>query len=247
MIRHAFSAAAFVGALFFSAGTGSAEPIDAARAAYTDGRFLEAVELVEGVGTAQALSLANLSLINYGYFIAAEDEKLTIYERAMALGERAAVLDPEDAESLLYWSHAIGRYMKQVGVMKAMRSGYVGKIRELAETALELEPDFALAHTTLGAWHAEGIKQGGFMARTLFGASKKKAREHFERAIKLAPDSKAIVYEYGRGQLNLNRRKNRALALEFYARALEIPASNAAERLLDQRIRKKFEALKDSQ
>ena len=228
VIRTALLASALNVAQFGLSATGFAESIDAVRGAYIEGRFLEAVELAEGVGSAEALSLANLSLINHGYYIAAEDEKREIYERAMALGERAAALDPEDPESLLYWSHAMGRYMKQIGVLKAAGSGFVGKVRKLAEAALALDPEFALAHTTLGAWHAEGIKEGGFMARAVFKASKKKAREHFEQALELAPNTKAVVYEYGRGQLNLNKRKNRERALELFERALAIPAANAA-------------------
>ncbi len=229
--------------LCVSAGVGFAQSIEGVRKAYEDGRFLEAVDLAEALGTAEALTFANLSLITHGYYIAEEDEKREFFERAMAFGEEAARLDPEDPEHLLYWSHAMGRYMKAVGVMKAARRGYGGEVRKLVEAALALDPDLALAHTTLGAWHVEGIKKGGFLARTIYGASKKIGREHFERAIELAPDSKMVLYECARGLLILNERKHRDRARDMFARALAIPALNAAERFLDQRIAKKLERL----
>ncbi len=222
------------------------EPLAAVRTAYNEGRFVEAAELGEALGTPEALTLANRSLVYHAYYHAAEDDKLAVYERAMGLGGRAARLAPEDAQSLVYWSQAIGRYIRQVGAMKVLGSGLIGQVRELLETALALEPSLAVAHTTLGAWHAEAINEGRFMARALFGASGKKAREHFERAIELAPDVKEVVYEYGRGQLNLHKRKNRERALKLFERALAIPASNAADRLLDQRIRQNIESLHDS-
>ena len=69
--------------------TGAPESIEAAWAAFDDGRFLEAAEMAEALGTAEALTLANFSLVNHGYYIAGDDEKQAVFERAMELGEKA--------------------------------------------------------------------------------------------------------------------------------------------------------------
>ena len=67
----------------------------------------------------------------------------------------------------------MGRYTQTIGVMKAFRQGFAARIREAFERALALDPDMAEAHISMGAWHVEGIKEGGFMARVTLGASKK--------------------------------------------------------------------------
>ena len=221
----------------------AAGSIETAQAAYDDGRFLEAAEEAEALGTAQGYTLANLSLVAYGYYIADDDEKQGLYERAMALGEKAVSLDPDDAESALRWGHAMGRYTQTIGSIKAFRQGYAGRIRKAFEKAISIDPDLGEAHISLGAWHVEGIKEGGFMARATLGASNKTGVKHYERGLELDPESKVVVYEYARGLVMLNERKNREPAREMYVRALEIPPSNAADRLLNEKIARKIAKL----
>ena len=230
-------------ALYVAANAAVAQSIDAARAAYDEGRFLEAADMAQALGTAEALTLANLSLVVHGYYIAGDDAKQAFYVRAMALGEKAVQLDPTDAEGTLRWGHAIGRYAQIIGSMKAARQGFAGRIRDAFEAALTIDPDMAEAHISLGAWHAEGIEEGGFMARALFGASRKTAAEHFERGLALDPNSKVVLFEYARGQLMLNERKNRDRAREVFERVREIAPANAADRLLDERAARKLAKL----
>ena len=219
------------------------QSIESAHAAFDEGRFLDAASLAEATGTAQGLTLANLSLVTYGYFIADDAEKQGFYRRAMDLGERAVELDPGNAESVLRWGQAMGRYAPTLGIMKALRQGYFGRMRKAFETALSINPNLAEAHISLGAWHAEAVKEGGFMARATLGASKKTGAKHYELALELAPDSKAVGYEYARGLLLLNERGNRERAREMYQRALEIPSSTAVERLLDEKTARKLAKL----
>ena len=61
--------------------------------------------------------------------------------------------------------------------------------------------------------------------------------------MELDPESKVVVYEYARGLMMLNERKNRERAREMYVRALEIPPSNAADRLLNEKIARKIAKL----
>ncbi len=220
-----------------------AKTIEVARAAFDDGRFVEAAEMAEALGTSQALTLASAALTQHGYHIAERGEEQMYYERAMELGERAVGLDPDNAVGHLRWGQAMGRYAKTIGVVKAFRQGYGGRIREAFEAALALDPDMAEAHISLGVWHVEGIKEGGFMARMALGASRKTGTHHYERGLELDPESKTVVYEYARGLSMLNKRKNRSRAREAYTRALELPARNAADRLLDLKTESKLAKL----
>ena len=243
VVKTAFNVVILFGLAAAAAATAAAQSIEEARTAFDDGRFLEAAELGEAIGTSESLTLANVSLVTHGYFLAEDDEKQAYYVRAMELGDRAVQLDPDDAESTLRWAQAMGRYAQTIGSMKAARQGYAGKIREAIEAALALDPENAMAHVSLAAWHAEGIKEGGFMARALFGASRKRAEEHYERAFELDPESKSVVYEYARGLLLLSGRKNRDRALNLFASIAELPSVNAADRLLAERAVRKLAKL----
>lgn len=118
-------------------------------------------------------------------------------------------------------AHAMGRYAQTIGPAKAISRGYVSKIRKSLEEALALDPEMAAAHLSLATWHAEAIAGAGLVARLTFGASKKRALSHYEKALLLAPDETVVYVEYANGLLHLNRKKNRERARELLARAIE--------------------------
>ena len=215
-----------------------APSIEAARGAFDEGRFIEAAEIAEAVATSESLALAAESVAIYGTHIAEEDDKQALYVRAMRLAEGAIRLDPNNAEAHAQSAHAMGRYSQTIGTMKAVREGYAGKVREAIERTLELQPDMAAAHASLATWHAEAISTGSFMARALYGASKKGAFTHYQRALELAPEMKAALIEYGRGLLMLQGRKKREEARGLFMRVGEIPSPNAYDRLLDKQALK---------
>ena len=72
----------------------------------------------------------------------------------------------------------------------------------------------------------------GSRPRLVFGASRKKALAHYERALELAPDEKLAYLEYALGLLLLKKKKDRKKARDLLARAIETPAKDAYDRLL---------------
>lgn len=233
----------FFAVVFLASSHAAANSIESAKAAFDDGRFLEAAQIAETLNTAESLTLANVSLVTYGYYIAEDDEKQMFFVRAMELGERAVSLGPADALSHLRWGHAMGRYTQTIGKMTALQQGLAGRIRDAFERAIELAPDMAHAHSSMGNWHWEAVKEAGILARATLGASKKSGARHFEKALELDPESKIVLFNYGRGLLVLNKRKDRERAREILERSLNIPPLNAAERLLDEEISRKLAEL----
>lgn len=220
-----------------------ADSIETAQKAYDDGRFLEAAEIGEALNTAEALTLATASLVIYGFYIAEDEDQQTIFVRAMELGEKAVNLEPDSALAHLRWGQAMGRYAQTISTMEALSQGYGKRIREEFETAIALDPNLPKAHTSLASWHWEAIKKAGILARATLGASKKTGAKHFEKALKLAPESKEVLFDYGRGLLIQGKRKQRDQARETLTRAINIPARNAYDRLLDEEAKRKLAKL----
>ena len=153
----------------------------------------------------------------------------------MQLGQEAIREDSENPAAHLQHAHAMGRYTQAMGTLKVKRE-YAGQVRAALERALFLEPGLAEAHLSLGAWHAEAIRGGGFMARMLFGASGKDALAHYGAALELAPDAKIVHAEYALGLLLLDRRRHLEEARSLLQRARELPARDAHDRIVHDRV-----------
>ena len=242
MLRSLLATLAIVGHLL-PPGLAAAQSIEAARAAKDEGRFVEAAELAEALDTADGYALAAESLAIHGYFIAEEADREALFERAMGLAAEAVRLDPSSPQAHFQAAHAMGRHAQTIGAAKAISKGYVNKVRESIETALELDPDMAAAHLSLATWHAEALNGAGLAARLVYGASRKKALAHYERAAELAPDEKAVYVEYGLGLLLLKKKKDRRKARELLAHAVQTPAKDAFDRLLHERAARELARL----
>lgn len=225
--------------------SGSAFPqsIEAARSAQDDGRFVEAAELAEALNTSDGYALAAESLAIHGYYLAAESDREALFRRAMRDAEEAVRLDASNPQAHMQSAHAMGRHAQAIGALKAISKGYVTKVRKSIETALELDPDMAAAHLSLATWHAETINGAGIAARVVYGASRKRALAHYERAAELAPDEKIVYVEHALGLLLLHKKRNRGKARELLERAIGTPSKDAYDRILHERAVAKLASL----
>ena len=225
------------------AATAAAQSLEAARAAQDEGRFIEAARLGEELGTSAGYALAAESLAIHGYYVAEDSEKEALFKRAMGLAEEAVRLDPANPDAHLQSAHAMGRYAQTIGAVKAIAQGYAKKVRQAIEEALAGDPEMAGAHLSLATWHAETINGAGIAARVIFGASRKRALAHYERALELAPDEKLAYLEYALGLLLLKKKKDRKQARDLLARAIDTPPKDAYDRILHELAVAKLESL----
>ena len=227
----------------FLSASAAAESIEAARAAFSEGEYVKAAELGEALGTASGHALAAEALAIYAHYLAEQEDKAPLLQRAMRLAETAIELDPGSAEAHLQSAHATGRYSQLFAPMKAMREGYPKQVRASIEQAVELDPGHFGAHLSLASWHAEAIGKGGMMARALLGANRKTALAHFEQAMALAPDRNVVLIEYASGLLMLERRKGRSEARDLLVRAIKLPPQDAFQRILHELAVERLAAL----
>lgn len=109
----------------------NAQSIDDARAAFKEGRFLDAADIAEALGTSGGYALAARSLAVYGHYVATKDNRTGFLERAMHLGEEAVRADSTNSEAYYQSAHAVGRYAQSIGKLTALRRGLAGKVRGL--------------------------------------------------------------------------------------------------------------------
>ena len=218
------------------------ESLQAARSAHAEGRFIEAAELAVAVGTSEGFALAAGALAIHSYYIAEDDAKPALLERAMRLAQEAVRLDTNNPEAHLQSAHAMGRYAQTIGLLKAFSQGYAGRVREAIQNALRLDPHRAAAHLLLAMWHKD-IVASGFVARVTYGATKERAIEITNGLSSLRPMRRWCSLNTRSACCVWYRSGNRRRAHELLTRAIEAPSKDAFERILHQKAVEQLAAL----
>jgi tetratricopeptide (TPR) repeat protein len=171
-------------------------------------------------------------MIHANYLEHAEKAKLALLEEAAGWADARRREAPKDANAHYLLAYSLGRYSQGISIAKALAQGYGGRIKEALTTALKLEPKHADAHIAYGSYQAEIIeKVGSLVGGMTYGAKKDSALEHFQKALKLNPDSAIARVEYANGLILLFGQARMADAEKLYREAAACKPADAMERL----------------
>ncbi|HKE38849.1 MAG TPA: hypothetical protein VKG21_03335 [Casimicrobiaceae bacterium] len=196
------------------------------------GDFEQAVELGTATSGAGLNAAAKAQAIYANYLEKNEKTKLALFEEAAALADKRRKEASKDANAHYLYAYALGRYSQGISVAKALAQGFGGKIRDALTTALKLSPSHADANIAYGAYQAEVIaKVGRLVAGVTYGAKKDSALEHYQKAIKLNPESPIARIEYANGLILLGGKGKLDEATKLYEQAAKCKPMDAMERL----------------
>ncbi len=196
------------------------------------GEFAAAVETGERAGGAGINAAVKAQVVYATYLEKSDKAKIALLDEAAGWAEAHRVAAPRDANSHYLYAFALGRYSQGISVAKALAQGLGGRVKEALLTAIKLDAKHADAHIAYGAYQAEVIdKVGGLVAGVTYGAKKDSAVEHFEKAIKLNPDSAIARVEYANGLLTLFGKSRIGDAEKLYREAAAMTPADAMERL----------------
>ncbi len=209
----------------------AAELQDAWRA-FHRGDFKAAFDAGSALGPFGASVAVKAMGIHATYLVDDEGEKLKRFEQAAKLAEAAIKALPDDANSHYRHAFALGRYSQGLSIAKALKQGIAGKVRESLDTALELAPKHAEAHTALALYHAEIIgKIGAMIGGLTYGAKAAEAESHIKTALKLTPDSPIAHIEHGNVLMLLYGDTKEDAAAAAYEKAAKLKPQDAMEAL----------------
>lgn len=209
----------------------AAELQDAWRA-FHRGDFKAAFDAGSALGPLGASVAVKAIGIHATYLVDDEDEKLKRFEQGAKLAEAAIKALPDDANSYYRHAFALGRYSQGLSIAKALKQGIAGKVRDSLDTALELAPKHAEAHTALALYHAEIIgKIGAMIGGLTYGAKAAEAESHIKTALKLTPDSPIAHIEHGNVLMLLYGDKKEDAAAAAYEKAAKLKPQDAMEAL----------------
>jgi len=199
---------------------------------YHAGDFARAVEQGTEAGGAAMNAAIKAQAIYANYLEKQEKAKLALFEEAAEWASQRRSAAPKDANAHYLYGYALGRYSQGISVAKALAQGFGGKVKDALTAALKLAPSHADAHTAFGAYQAEVInKVGGLVAGMTYGAKKDSALEHYQKALKLNPDSAIARIEYANGLILLFGKEKLDEATKLYEQAARCKPADAMERL----------------
>jgi tetratricopeptide (TPR) repeat protein len=115
-------------------------------------------------------------------------------EKALLYAKRAAELDPRSPLALLSQAICYGKLGEFCDTREKIQ--YARLVKDYADRALAIDPDYAYAHDVLGQWEFEVAALGRtkrFLVTLVFGglppASTQESVRHLERAVQLEPNT----------------------------------------------------------
>ena len=199
---------------------------------YHAGDFAGAVEAGLAAGDAGVNTAVKAQSIYANYLEKNDKNKLALFEEAAQWADERRNASPKDANAHYLYAYALGRYGQGISVAKALAQGFGGKIKTALTTTLKLKPKHAEASTAFGAYQSEVInKVGAIVANMTYGAKKESALEHFQKALKLFPESPIAHIEYANGLMLMFGKDKIDDATKLYETAAALKPVDAMERL----------------
>lgn len=220
------------------AGPAYADDLNAARAAFTAGDFVNAARLAREGESADAYALAARAELAQGDFNAALKDRRALFADAEADARRAVALAPDKADGHLYLALALGFIGRLDGNIAAHFAGLAHDARSHIDRALALAPDNAWGHALDGGWNLEIVRGGGLIGETLYGASFDKGVAAYRRALKLEPGNAAIAYQFSLQLLGANATAYRDETYRALVHALKPKDESAVEKLARRRAQR---------
>jgi len=207
-----------------------AEALQEAWRAFHEGRFEAAWNNGRALGAAGASVAVKAIGIHAAHLVEDTTERLARFEAAAALAETAIAALPDEANSHYRRAFALGRYSQDISILKALKVGLAGKVRESLERSLALAPMHAEAHLAMAVYHAEIVaKIGGLVAGLTYGAKAAEAEKHLAAALKLMPQAPVVHLERGHVLLLLHGAKGEEDAAAAFENAAKRKARDAME------------------
>ena len=172
-------------------------------------------------------------------------ERKRCAQAALEYAQRAVALNPRDPVNVLSLAVSHGKLAVYSDTRDKLR--YSRLVKEEAERALALDPDYAWAHHVLGRWHYEVAALGvtsRWAVRLFYGglpaASFDEAIAHLRRAVELEPQEVAHHLELGFALAAAGRT---AEARQVWTAGLQLPSRGKHDEPAKQRAREAMAGL----
>jgi hypothetical protein len=177
---------------------------DPARQAYRAGRWLAVADAISDPQDPDQLAFAARSLLAGAVLDNRHPNRASHVGRARALALSAIKIAPSHVEGRLQLATALGLQTRMMSPARAFASGLPNQIRRILEAVVQDAPREAWAFALTGGWHLEALRIGGVSAQTMIGASLRKGKAAFARAMELDGTEPAVPFYYAAALIAIN-------------------------------------------
>lgn len=186
-------------------GAAAADVPEAARTAYSEGRWLEAARLAAGDRHPDALAFAARARLAGIVLNGANRASRSDIAQARQLAEAALSMAPRHVEARVQLATIMGLEARRGSPAVSLAQGRPQQVRELLVATLRDAPTDPWALSLLGGWHLESIRMGGDAAVRMLGADIATGQSLFRRAVTASPGDPTIPFYYACALLGLER------------------------------------------
>ena len=197
---------------------------------FHEGRFEAGFDGGKALGAAGASVATKCLGVHAAYLVDDKAEALSCFQSLVTLADEAVTSLPGEANSHYRRAFGLGRHSQGISVVKALKDGMAGKVRESLDRALALEPEHAEARLALAMYHAEIVsKVGGMIAGLTYGAKGAEAEKQIAEAMRLFSKSPVTLLEKGNVALLLKGAKGEDEAAACFEKAAKTKSRDAME------------------
>lgn len=212
---------------------GPAALADPVEQAFASGRFLQSAELARREGGADNLARAARAVLADA--VIRGEPMWERLEEAETLARQAVRLDPDHVEGRLQLAISLSLKARLMSTRDALDSGYGGVSRDLVRSVVEADPGNVYAHGFLAVWNIEVVRRGGGLGSAFMGASVRKGRTHYRKALATGEADPALHWQYARALAALNARKYEDEITACLERAISSRADDTLTRIMQAR------------
>ena len=192
------------------------ESLDFAKKEFLLGNYENAINISSKINDLDSKIFQARAISVYAHFFLKNEVANNKYLEAYEIIKKISLKEIQNADVYLEAAHALGRYGQNIGIMSAITEGIADKVKTYLDEALKIDSSHTLANLSKGLWHAEIINQSGkTLARVLYGANQKKARNHFHKAYKSGKKEISILYELSYGYYLLGEDEDLMLSKKY--------------------------------
>ena len=192
------------------------ENLDFAKKEFLLGNYENAIGISSKLNDIDSKIFQARAMSVYAHFFLKDDVAKNKFLEAYEIVKNIPLKETQNADVYLEAAHALGRYGQKIGIMSAITEGIADRVKTYLDKALKIDNSHTLAHLSKGLWHAEIINQAGkTLAKALYGANKKKARNHFSKAYNSGKNEISILYELSYGYYLLGEDEDLMLAKKY--------------------------------
>jgi hypothetical protein len=201
---------------------------------FDKGNYAAAATAARTLGTAEGDGLAaRATLTRAAYFSADRADAEALIETALADARRGVGRDTTAFEPMLQEGVALGYRAK------LQQSPKIAKLaKAIFDRAFARDPQNPFAAIAIGAWNGEPIADlGGFLSRTLLGATQETALKYYELALKLDPQNPVPHILYAFNIYRIDDEKYGARSRALLEAALKLKPQDAFGAMLQKNAR----------